>query len=251
MRYPYTSEVISVNKLSNQYAVLKIQKPENPAFVYEAGQYLHLCIAGFEPRPFSIANGNTSSYLEFHIENRSGGTGEYVFEKLKPGDIIGFDGPHGNAVYHSNCELPVIGIGGGTGIAPLKAIVDEYIAKSGEQKFSLYHGSVYDDGLYMHDYFRKLASDKNTFAYKGVYEEQRVKSDPACETMVKGRLDRAVLKDCPDLSGYRVYIFGSKGMVKGIVQIFMVHGMNPACLHTDCPLNELETELKVQSKYAT
>jgi len=93
-----------------------------------AGQYAMLEIPGVgQPRAYSMSNlGNRDGTWEFIIRRVPGGrVTNYLFDTLRPGDEITIDGPYGVAYLRRDIPRRIVGIAGGSGLAPVISIMKD------------------------------------------------------------------------------------------------------------------------------
>ena len=103
---------------------LWLRLPAIEPFTWQAGQYVDVMLPGERRRSFSLANPpHDAALLELHVRRVPGGAfSERVFSDMKPGALLRIEGPLGQFVYRPG-ERPLLLIGGGTGYAPLKAMI--------------------------------------------------------------------------------------------------------------------------------
>ena len=107
------AEILQNEQVSDDFYLMKVKK-ENQAAM---GQFYMLRAWNEYPvlsRPISVfdADPETVSFLY-----KGGGKGTEIFTKLKAGDEITLDGPHGNGFPEVKGKIALVG--GGVGIAPL------------------------------------------------------------------------------------------------------------------------------------
>lgn len=91
-----------------------------------AGQYAMLSIPGVgQTRAYSMSNlGNSEGNWEFIIRRVAGGkVSSFLFDTLQVGDEIDIDGPYGVAYLRRDIPRRIIGIAGGSGLAPVLSIM--------------------------------------------------------------------------------------------------------------------------------
>jgi CDP-4-dehydro-6-deoxyglucose reductase len=106
---------------------------------------------------------------------------------------------------------PVILLAGGTGFAPIKAIIEHAFHRQSLRPMTLYWGARDRAGLYLHELAEGWAAGRAGFDYVPVL------SEPAAGDGWPGRtglVHRAVMADFPDLSGHRVYACGAPAMIE-------------------------------------
>ncbi len=104
----------------------------------------------------------------------------------------------------------MIFVAGGTGFAPIKAIIEHMLFHRIPREIVLYWGARAKRDLYMPDLPGRWQADNANFTFIPVL------SDPKPEDAWPGRtgfVHEAVLADFKDLSGYQVYACGAPAMI--------------------------------------
>lgn len=126
-------------------------RPLEP-FEYRAGQHVSVECA-YQPRvwrTYSIANApNPDGTLEFHVRALSGGlvSGALV-RRLRPGDLIRLGPPTGSMTLDLKSTKDIVCVAGGTGLAPIKALVEELTRYNRTRWVHLLVGARHRDDLY-------------------------------------------------------------------------------------------------------
>src|SRR6185369_2365964 len=175
-------------------------------------------------RSFSLANApHDDAVLQLHIRLVPGGLfTEQVFTTMKAKDILRFNGPHGGFFLREDSEKPIIFLAGGTGFAPIKAIVEHAIAEECLRPMVIYWGAKARVDLYQHALPEQWAAAHAHIGYVPVL------SEPAAADAWSGRsgfVHQAVLADFPDLSGHQVYACGSPAMIDAAKRDFIAQGL--------------------------
>jgi benzoate/toluate 1,2-dioxygenase reductase subunit len=108
-------------------AKLTLGLPEETGFRFRSGQYVRIKVPGAaEWRSYSMAStARALPRMEFLVRILSGGlVSEYLRNSCRPDDEITLQGPMGAFILHSS-RGPHIFVAGGTGIAPILAMLDE------------------------------------------------------------------------------------------------------------------------------
>jgi CDP-4-dehydro-6-deoxyglucose reductase, E3 len=193
---------------------------KNTGFNYSAGQYLEILLPGHEPRPFSIAN-KPGDLLELHI--RWLAESPYLvslIDHIKQNKVLTIQGPLGHCVYHKTPEYPSILIGGGTGFAPLKAIIEQALSEGLKKPMHLYWGARTENDLYLNELPMQWAAQEPLFRYTSISGSERL-------------LQHAVLDDYPTLAQHQVYASGPFDMVHAVFNALKPHGLDPHLIHSD------------------
>ncbi|TCI06528.1 2Fe-2S iron-sulfur cluster binding domain-containing protein [Dyella soli] len=196
------------------------------------GQYLDVLLDGGRRRPFSIANHpQADGSIELHVRHvAGGGFTSWVSDALKVGDALRIEGPLGTFVPREDSERPMIFMAGGTGFAPVKAIVEHFLALGTRRAMRVYWGARSDTDLYL----RNLAEGWTRQAHDLRF--QAVLSDPeqaAASGLRMGLVHEAVLEDQPDLSDVDVYMSGPPAMIDAGRKLFVDAGLPEGRLYYD------------------
>lgn len=209
-----------------------------------AGQYLKFQVPardGLPPvdRTWSIASPPAQRRrLEFHIRNVPGGRGTdgWVFGGLLPGDPVSVSGPYGRFVLKTDDPRPAILVGGGTGVAPLKAMVRHALeADAYAGHLTLYQGARTREWLYDVDQFRALAAaHPDRFTYRPCLSEESAEDCGAdAELFGFGMVTDVIAADHATLSGYAGYLCGPPPMVEAALKTLMAKRLFPRDIHRE------------------
>ncbi|MGW0035428.1 2Fe-2S iron-sulfur cluster-binding protein [Gordonia sp. NPDC003376] len=196
---------------------------------FTAGQYCELVVPGVGvSRQYSMANppGNPRR-LEFHIKRTPGGmaTDGWIFKDLAVDERIALRGPLGQFGLSDRQDSPVILIGGGTGLAPLKSIVHHALEHDLAPEMFLYHGGRRRVDLYDVEYFTELAQAHPGFHYRPALSEPD--PDDGAWTGSVGMVTDVVLDDFASCKGMSAYLCGPPAMVTAAVKALKRRRMAP------------------------
>ena len=207
------TRVARIERLSEDVTVLHLQLPAVETFRYRAGQYIEFLLKDGKRRSYSMANApQKEPALSLHIRHLPGGLfTDHVFGQMKEREILRFEGPLGSFFLREDSDKPILFLASGTGFAPIKAMVEDLIAKNIKRPVRLYWGGRRPQDLYMDALAKQWARDLPDFRYVPVI------SNALPEDHWSGRsgfVHQAVLQDLPDLSGWQVYACGAPPMVE-------------------------------------
>ena len=203
---------------------LYLKLPNTERLQFLAGQYVDVLLADGRRRGFSLANPpHADDLLELHIRQVPGGffTG-FVFERMKDKALLRFQGPLGTFFLREDSPRPVILIGGGTGFAPLKGMMEHAFHSGWNRPLHLYWGARAKVDLYLDELPRRWIKEHPEFRYTPVLSEPRPEDDWQERT---GWVHEAVAADYPDLSGHDVYMSGPPPMIEAARRVFAEQGL--------------------------
>ena len=131
------------------------------AKIAEPGQFVMMWLLGIDEKPMGIAGANPKSG-EIMFAVAKIGPATTALHKLKKGDKIGIKGPYGKGFSITGKKIAVIG--GGTGIAPTKYLIEKSLERGLD--VTLFHGARSTNELAFRKYFEKLVNEKKNFHYK-------------------------------------------------------------------------------------
>ncbi len=198
---------------------------------YRAGQYLDIMLSEGRRRSFSIASAPADGrLLELHVRRASTtGFTAQLFESLRPGSLLRIEAPLGQFWLRVESPRPALMIGGGTGYAPLRAMLRQLVATGDRRQVTLYWGARDKDGLYEHEWLRALESERPGFRYCPVLSGAGA---PAAG-LGAGLVHEAMLADHPELAGFDVYASGPPAMIETIRTRSAAAGLPREQLHFD------------------
>ena len=128
----YVGEVVAVRKLTHDIRALILDLDGELDF--RTGQFAHLGVPGIEAwRCYSMANpASQRNRLEFMIKLIPGGLFSSRLESMQGGEKLHVNAPHGSFWVRDH-DRPLLMVGGGAGMAPLWAMVQE-LAKRGDRR---------------------------------------------------------------------------------------------------------------------
>jgi CDP-4-dehydro-6-deoxyglucose reductase/ferredoxin-NAD(P)+ reductase (naphthalene dioxygenase ferredoxin-specific) len=230
--------VMALDDLTHDIKGVRIEVTAGGPFLFSPGQYAALCFSGLPPRDYSMANDPDEPLLEFHIRQVGGGrSSRYVAEQLSVGDAVALEGPFGSSWLRERHTGPILALAGGSGLAPIKSIVETAIRRSMGQPIHLYCGVRDERDLYLEAHFRALAERHPNLRFVPVL------SEPRAPTLRRtGFVHEAALADLPDLDGFKAYLAGPPVMVEAATPLLIAHGARRQDIHADAFYTEAEKQ---------
>ena len=220
----WESSVESIEPLAPDVVRVMLKVEGDEPLEFYAGQYLNILLEDGAKRSFSFATApHVTDRVELHIRRIRGGRfTTHVFERMKPGDRVRFEGPLGSFFLREDSDKPIIFVAGSTGFAPVKSMLEYAFSRGLQRRMLLYWGVRHPADLYLNQLPERWAREHRNFTYVPVV------SEPAPHHAWMGRVGlvhEAILKDFPDLAGYQVYACGSVAMVEAANPAFRAQGL--------------------------
>lgn len=228
--------VLSIEPLTHDIRRLRLGIEAGGPFTFSAGQYASLAFDGLPPRDYSMASQPDEDTLEFHVRALPGGAvSAHVRERLRPGDRVRVEGPRGISFLREKHAGPILGLAGGSGLAPVKCIVERALKLGARQPIHLYFGVRDERDLYLEEHFRALEGRHANFRFTPVL------SEPSGETARRtGFLADIVRSDIAGVDGARAYLAGPPVMVETCVAALAELGLGRDRCHADAFYTEAD-----------
>jgi CDP-4-dehydro-6-deoxyglucose reductase len=216
--------------LSHDVVRLYLKLPEEQRLQFFAGQYLDFILRDGRRRAFSIANApHDDAFIELHVRHIPRGEfTDYVFDSLTEKTILRIQAPLGSFMLREDSDRPMILMGGGTGFAPLKGMIEHAFHVGIARPLHLYWGVRSRRDLYLPNLPLAWAAAHPNFSYTPVLSEP----DPDW-TGRTGFVHEAVAADHPDMSGFDVYMSGPPVMVEAGRAAFEARGLERDHMFSD------------------
>lgn len=218
------SRIEKLERLAPDVIEMHLRLPASERLQFLAGQYIDILLKDGKRRSFSLANApHDDALLQLHIRHVPGGLfTEQVFSSMKLRDILRFNGPHGSFYLREDSTKPMIFLAGGTGFAPIKALVEHAIAENCARRIYVYWGAKARVDLYMPSLPEQWPAAHQNISYIPVL------SEPAENDQWHGRtglVHQAVTVDHENLADFQVYACGSPGMIEATKRDFIAAGL--------------------------
>ncbi len=214
----------------------KILSPEE-GMTFRPGQYVQLHIPKYkltrspEYRAYSIcSSAHDKDRLDLVITKAErGAVSTYVHEYLKVGDELVVSGPFGG-FYLRESNRDILLIATGSGLAPVKSILDQIKRERLPRKTTLFFGAKTPEDLFFNDYLKGLEKEIADYTYtptlSRVTDADRWRGE-------KGRVTQLIEKHIPENSETDVYICGAPPMVESCVELLTKKGIPEGHIYYD------------------
>jgi CDP-4-dehydro-6-deoxyglucose reductase, E3 len=224
--------VESSARLSHDVMRLVVKLPSVEPLVFLAGQYVDFLLEDGGRRSFSMANPpHESERLELHVRRVAGGTfTAKVFDGLAERALLRLEGPLGGFWLREDTARPIVMVAGGTGFAPIKAMLRHMMHVGAGRRVHFYWGVRRPQDLYEGELARRWAAEHDWLEFTPVMSEARPEDGWQGR---RGWVHEAVLDDFEDLAPFDVYAAGPPPMIAVIQELFPARGLGHGRLFFD------------------
>ena len=233
----YTSEVVRIRDLTHDIKELTLKLVEPNSIELSAGKFIQFQTPEYELtdepvyRAYSVSS-PPSVTDEVEIEVRlvpNGICTTYVHSYLKEGDQVIFNGPYGD-FFLRDTDRKVVCIAGGSGMAPIKAILLDMLDKGINRKVEYFFGAVTKRDLFLIDEMKALEGKLPDFkfipALSGPTEEDQWTGETGLITdVLDSHLDSG--------ENVEAYLCGSPGMIDACIAVLSKRGVPDELIYFD------------------
>ncbi|MFK7891175.1 MAG: NADH:ubiquinone reductase (Na(+)-transporting) subunit F [Granulosicoccus sp.] len=223
----------SVTSLTHDIVEIKVSLSQ-PFPEYVAGQYADLSLDGItDARSYSFAmapcleDDNCLSFFVRHVPN-----GE-MSSKLHDGSRLGcrvtVSGPHGT-FYLRESNAPAICIAGGSGLAPIKALLQQHALDGFNRQIIFLFGARSQNDLYCLDEIERIAAQNKTFSFIPVLSDEDPDSDWSGH---RGLVTAFIGDQAIDLEKSEAYLCGPPPMIDSAIEVLEQRGMDKKQIYFD------------------
>lgn len=224
----FEGTIAALEEATHDIKLVRIRLDARGRFEFKAGQYARLSYPGAPPRDYSVASRPDEELIEFHIRRvPAGSASQRIWAFAAAGDRVVIEGPFGSAFLREKHSGPILGIAGGSGLAPVKAVVETALAKGMGQPIRIYFGARARRDLYLLERFSTLTQRHSNLTFVPVLSEEH---GPGFRP---GYVADAVAEDLRDLDGWKAYLAGPPPMVDAAGPILLERGLRAADIHAD------------------
>jgi CDP-4-dehydro-6-deoxyglucose reductase len=225
----HTARVAEIRPLGPSVIHLTLDVDAAEPLVYRPGQYMNIVLPDGSTRSFSMASKPRGTVVDFHIRRLAGGRfTDAELMRLRPGDTLAVDLPLGSFHFHAADYRPLLMVATGTGLAPIKAMLDALKGDPDCPPVSLYWGTRTAADLYLHDEIGTWGEHLYEFNYVPVLS----RADAAWSGR-RGYVQDAVAADLDDVSEHAIYLCGSPVMIASAKQAFIARGASLAHIYVE------------------
>ncbi|MFM9694811.1 globin domain-containing protein [Streptomyces europaeiscabiei] len=200
----WLAEVVSHDPRTADIAVLTV-RPNQP-YPFLAGQYTSLETPWWPRiwRHYSFASAPRSDgLLSFHVKAISAGwVSNALVHRARPGDVLRLGPPAGAMTVDHTTDSGLLCLGGGTGIAPIRAIVEDVAEHGRHRPVEVFYGARTGQDLYDLDTLLRLQQSNSWLEVRPVVDRHGLLQLPDA------------IRDHGPWNGYDAYLSGPPGMIR-------------------------------------
>ncbi|WP_185149250.1 globin domain-containing protein [Streptomyces sp. Ag109_O5-1] len=167
------AEVVAHDLRTADVAVLTV-RPDQP-YPFLAGQYASMETPWWPRvwRHYSFASAPRSDgLLTFHVKAvPAGWVSNALVHRARPGDIVRLGPPGGSMTVDHTRDDGLLCLGGGTGIAPIKALVEDIAERGSRRPVEVFYGARTDHDLYDIDTLLRLQQNHPWLAVRAIVDQ--------------------------------------------------------------------------------
>lgn len=221
-------KIDTLTQLAPDVMQVILRLPPSHQFNFLPGQYIDVIAKNGVRRSYSLASVvDEANKLELHVRAVEDGVmSRYWFGEAKIHDLLRLDGPHGTFFLRDKAEKNIIFLATGTGIAPVKSIL-EALENSSEQvqAKNIY---VYWGGRVPEEFYWRPAFSSIDVMFCPVLSRD---NEGWCGRY--GYVQEALLANNIDLFDSVVYACGSNNMIHAAKPLLVAHGLKPDNFYSD------------------
>jgi Na+-transporting NADH:ubiquinone oxidoreductase subunit F len=233
----YLTEVISIKDLTYDIKQVTLKLIEPHEINFKAGQFVQFQVPEYELtsepvyRAYSMAsNPHVKNIVELEIRYVPNGIcTTYVFQHLKQGDPVTINGPYGD-FFLSDTDSEVVFIAGGSGMAPIKSMLNDMVEKHVDRKTSYFFGARAVRDLFLVDDMRELEKKLPNFTFIPALSEPLEEDKWDGET---GLITEVLARHLNSDRNIEAYLCGSPGMIDASIAVLTEKGLDEKLIFFD------------------
>jgi CDP-4-dehydro-6-deoxyglucose reductase/ferredoxin-NAD(P)+ reductase (naphthalene dioxygenase ferredoxin-specific) len=229
--------VLAIDELTHDIRGLVLAIEKGGPYGFSPGQHARLKFGpGIPERSYSMASVPEQPTLEFHVRQVPRGQASgYVFTSLRVGAEVTVSGPLGNAYLRENHRGPILALAGGSGMAPIKCIVEAALRDDPARAIHCYFGARDERDVYLENHLRELSRRHPNLRVEIVL------SQPSSRTLRRtGTVTEAVNRDFVRLDDFKAYVAGPPAMVESAQRELASKGLPGRDVHADAFYSQAE-----------
>jgi len=219
----FRAKVFEIRDLTHDIKEVRLQLQSPHSISFKSGQYIQLRIPPYAGnkriiyRSYSIASSpSENQMIELEVRRVPRGLGTtYIFEHLKQGDTVSFNGPHGVFFLQDN-DKDIVMIAGGSGMAPIKSILCDMRDRKINRKTRYFFGARTPSDIFYSDLMFSLEAALPHFKFIPAVSNALPEEKWSGET---GLIPAVVERRIEEGFQGEVYLCGSPAMIEACIKL--------------------------------
>ncbi|MGW0997138.1 globin domain-containing protein [Streptomyces sp. NPDC002523] len=226
---PAVWEAEIIHHLHRGHGIAEITVRPDAPYPYTAGQFASV-ETPWRPkawRYYSPANApRPDNTVTFHVRAiAKGQVSQGLVYSAKPGDVVRLGPPQGDMTLDPRTDRDLVCVAGGTGMAPIKALVEDAARKGTERYVDVFVGARTAEELYGLDDMLRMSQRHHWLSVRAAVSNQRIAG-------LEGTLPR-VLNEFGPWYRHEAFLSGPVDMVTQASATLARHGIPQERIHFD------------------
>ncbi|MBO0653564.1 flavohemoprotein [Streptomyces triculaminicus] len=218
-----------VHRVPRGNGIVEITVSPHTPYAYAAGQYVSVETPWWPKRwrYYSVANApREDGTLTFHVRAVPGGSvSEALVHRAAVGDVIRLGPPMGDMVLDAADHSDLLFVAGGTGLAPIRALIEEVARRGGRHQVELFIGARTGAELYGVDEMLRMAQRHHWLTIRAAVSHEYIPG-------IRGSLPE-VLAEYGPWYEHDVFLSGPVHMIATARETLALQGTPPGRIHHD------------------
>jgi len=226
----WDAEIVSVHRPTFDIAVLRV-RVDGPPLRYLPGQSIAVEPVDLRPREWRLytpANAPRGDHtIDLHVRLVPGGPVSTVLSRAaRVGEPLRLGPPLGNLTLDEESDRPLLFVAGGTGVAPMLALVEQLADGARPRPTSLFFGVQTEREIYVRDRLAALDEQHEWLeVVTAVSDDDRYVGE-------QGLIGDVAVRS-GDWTGHDAYVCGSPAMVEATIKQLVGHGVQESRIRFD------------------
>ena len=230
----YAATIDRLDPLTHDIRWLGLRLDDLGEISFLPGQYVEVAVpdGDDEWRSYSMANASADvDRVDLIIKAIPGGRfSTFLDGKLQVGDQLRLRGPFGSFGARLS-HRPMVMIAGGSGMAPILAILRDLAATGNRRQVTFFYGARSDRDLFLLDELNELAAKHDWFTFVPALSEPR--NNVGDWDGEIGLVTEVLARRVPSLSGAEAYLCGPPPMIDAAIDVLVDLGCKPKYIYFD------------------
>lgn len=219
----FTSRITELDRHTDTTTTFTLEIDKRADLAYLPGQYMNLKIPGTDvERSYSFSSGPSTEPASFMVRTAAqGAMSEYLRDRAALGDEITLTGPFGS-FFLREPKRPLLLLAGGTGLAPLLAILERLAENPPEHAVHLIYGVSREEDIVGLDWIEEYKAKLPNFTWDYIASEEGTSAPHT--GYVTQIIEPSHLND----GDVDIYLCGPPPMVNAVAKWLETEGIEPA-----------------------